>query len=72
MPDELSVPGDDGSRVKIFSLGVLQCYCPACKCEFWVKSNVVNVCPSCISEKVSMLWVTPVVAFVPQKGLDDE
>ena len=72
VPDELSIPGSGGRRVKLFNTGVLQCYCPACKCEFWVKSNAVSVCPRCISPGVKMVWTTPMVAFVPQKQLEDE
>lgn len=74
VPDELSIPDGSSGRVKLFNTGVLQCFCPRCKCEFWVKSNAVNVCPTCIKPGVQMVWTTPVVAFVPQREdeVDDE
>lgn len=65
VPDELIIPGE-GGKVRLMNTGVLECFCSKCRCEFWVKSNVVNCCPSCMDEEVSTAWTTPRVAFIPQ------
>lgn len=72
IPDELIIPGSDGTRVTLMNTGVLECYCSKCRSGFWVTSNTVRCCPTCMNQEVRIAWTTPLVAFIPQQTPEEE
>lgn len=65
-PDELVIPNGSGGRAKLLKDGVLEVVCKDCHYVFWVRSNMVNCCPSCRSSNIEKTWTRPQIAFIPQ------
>jgi hypothetical protein len=67
MPDKAVVRDpENGERAILISTGLLECACALCEAVFYIRSDIVQCCPSCGALDVRKCWTRPQVVLVPE------